>query len=174
MYTVVSVTRYIYYIEFFRREPLGSLLNILQQNELKDATKQNGMDRLPFDVVINHILPFTYQVQPKPLLADIRSFVKTIERIKDKYTFDYNYYILLVDLICYCNKEELASFMMNYEFSDIIKRNIKYRHFSNVRMEYLVYLNLLDNIHEHTMRKIRFLWGLLTPQERILFENRTF
>jgi len=59
---------------------------------------QNNCKKLPEDVIINHILPYTYRVQYKNLLMDIRSFRIDIDIIRDTYYTIYNNNILLYDL----------------------------------------------------------------------------
>jgi len=108
-------------------------------------------------------------VQSKELMIDIRNYVRTFNFIQNKYTFDYNYFILLVDLICFCNKEEMPSFTMTHEYADVLRRHIMYKEHSHIRLEYTLYLFFLDNINDDTFIKIRFLWGLMTPVERYAF-----
>jgi hypothetical protein len=59
------------------------------------------LQKIPTDVIINHIIPFTYQTQSKDLLTDIISFKKDFDIIKNIYTFDYNFHILLNDLLLF-------------------------------------------------------------------------
>jgi len=130
------------------------------------------MERLPFDVIINHIIPYTYQIQPKLLLADIRSYSKTFEFVQNRYTFDYNFFVLLIDLICFCNKEDIPSFAMTFEYGNVLRRHVMYTKYSHIKLEYLLYLFFLDSVHDNTCRKIRFLWGLMEPCERVKFIDR--
>jgi hypothetical protein len=49
------------------------------------------IDKLPFEVVFNHIIPYTYSPQPKILLEDIRNYVYTFNLISSIY---YNRWIV--------------------------------------------------------------------------------
>ena len=62
-------------------------MNIINYNTL--------LKLLPSDIIINHIIPYTYQIQPSELLLDIVSFQKDFDLIDNFYAFDYNYHILL-------------------------------------------------------------------------------
>ena len=66
-----------------------------------------SLQRIPMDVMINHILPYTYEPQPKTLLQDIKNFVEDFNLVENCYAFDYNYILLLRDLLTFCtnNKE---------------------------------------------------------------------
>jgi hypothetical protein len=61
--------------------------------------------KIPSDILVNHIIPYTYQTQDKALLSDIISFKKDLDMIKNIYIFDYNFHILLNDLILFCDTE---------------------------------------------------------------------
>jgi hypothetical protein len=63
------------------------------------------LQKIPYDIIINHIIPYTYQIKPKPLLLDIISFKKDLDIIKNIYIFDYNFNILLHDLLLFCDDE---------------------------------------------------------------------
>ena len=45
--------------------------------------------KIPIDIIINHIIPYTYNIQPRLLLEDINNYhkIKTI-LIDDKYNTD--------------------------------------------------------------------------------------
>ena len=47
------------------------------------------MKRIPIDIIINHIIPYTYNIQPNLLLEDIKNYhkIKTI-LTDDKYDID--------------------------------------------------------------------------------------
>ena len=45
------------------------------------------LTKIPNDIIINHIIPFTYQVQSKILLKDIQSFYKDYEKVINYYSF---------------------------------------------------------------------------------------
>lgn len=104
---------------------------------------------LPEDIINNHIIPFSYQLQPNHLLKDVRSFHKTFEKVEDTYSFEYNYTIWLNDLVEYI----------------IIKR-------IDILSRYWILETFFDyNYSERCNKKriIRLYWGLLKPFERILF-----
>ena len=47
------------------------------------------MEILPLDIIINHIIPYTYNIQPKFLLEEIKNYHKIITiLIDDKYDTD--------------------------------------------------------------------------------------
>jgi len=104
-----------------------------------------NINHLPEDIVYNHIVPYTYQLQSKNLLEDIRSFLETYTIIYDFYSYEYNESIWINDLV---------------EFIIINKINILSR---NAFIQY-VFEYRYENISK--MMKIRFYWGLLTPFER--------
>ena len=57
--------------------------------------------RLPPDIVQFAIIPYTYSPQSKEHLLDIRSFVYELRMIDSIYSTQYNYKILLYDLLLY-------------------------------------------------------------------------
>ena len=52
----------------------------------KESNKrlQKNIAKLPFDIVINHILPYTYNVQPLRILKDVKNFWETKEILLHK------------------------------------------------------------------------------------------
>ena len=83
--------------------------------------------KIPVDVFINHIMPYTYKKQDTNLLNDIRNFVFDYRMIVNYYFFDLNEYCLLVDLISAINKitPQLREYIMQTASmlieSDILK-----------------------------------------------------
>ena len=59
--------------------------------------------KLPFDIVVNHIFPYTYRTKPPRHLADIRSFYSDYQFIVNYYYYDLNEYILLRDIVYFYN-----------------------------------------------------------------------
>jgi hypothetical protein len=96
--------------------------------------------KIPFDIIINHILPYTYNIQSKELLYDIKNYREDLNLVENCYLFDYNYVILYRDL------GEFYEFKFN-KLINIGQLNKKY------------------------WKKIRFIWGKLTPKLRTEFIN---
>lgn len=59
------------------------------------------MRKLPEDIIQFVIIPFTYSPQPKEHLLEIRSFVSELRMVDSIYATQYNYNILLHDLLLY-------------------------------------------------------------------------
>lgn len=102
---------------------------------------QKYLAKIPFDIIINHIIPYTYSVQKRELLYDIRNYTEDLNLIENSYIFDYNYAILYRDLLNFCK----------------LKFNNK-----SINMHHL---------NKKYWKKIRFIWGKLTPQLRTEFIN---
>lgn len=131
---------------------------------------ENGMRTLPKDVIINHIIPYTYNTQPQNYLQDIRSYVRDYSFLDNIYVFDFNDVILLNDLLFYCNQYR--------HYINVSKKltNIVGRHFmitnEKSALDYVV-TKLRSNSSENHRIKIKFIWGLMTPFERTDFINTT-
>ena len=128
--------------------------------------------RLPLDVVMNHILPFTYQTQSRELLADIRSCVNDYNFLENWYDVEYNDQVLLYDLIEFCNQGTFSTGNFNLMYIEIVRRHIKYTTASITELQYFLLHNISTNVDDATEKKIRFLWGLLTSRERTDFINK--
>jgi hypothetical protein len=127
---------------------------------------------LPFDVVTNNILPYTYLKQPKKLLRDIRSFYADYSFLQNVYAYDYNYDVLFFDLLCFCNRTRFPDYNMNEDFGLLLKRLFVCRDYSYSRLNNMVFISFHRNGSKNIIQKIRFLWGLLRPGERTRFINR--
>ena len=127
------------------------------------------MQRIPIELIREHIAPFTYNPQPKQLLQDIRSFHTDIAILRNYYIIFENHFILLYDLIQLCNGgEEAPIYTLSDRYEAIVRRHsqIKNKH-SNWLIEYFMcYFHTICN-----KRNIIFLFGLLTQAERTEFIN---
>ena len=109
------------------------------------------MNRLPYDIIYNHIIPYTYVKQPIPLLEDIKNFdlIKK-ELLHSKYN---------TKLI---KHEILAVF---YSDTNILKKILERSFIFNQTLK-----TKNTNIHSYTNdKKFAILFGLFTPNERDIF-----
>ena len=133
---------------------------------------QQLINKLPFDVIINNILPYTYQTQPKKLLYDIRSYVADYKFIDSVYMTQYNEFILLHDLTRFCEKNLEPSYGTIHKFETVLRRHISIVNKNDEQLINMVRLNFHRNIENNADRKVRFLWGLLKRHERTSFINK--
>jgi hypothetical protein len=115
--------------------------------------------KIPNDIMINNILPYTYQKQNDKLLADILSFRKDIDLVNVIYTTQFNYNILLFDLINYFDVKTIL--LRNYSIYNNLIPNKKLSSFSE---------RFFDR--KKIITSILFFWGLLTIYERARFINK--
>ena len=108
------------------------------------------MKRIPNDIIINHIIPYTYNIQPKLLLEDIKNYykIRTI-LIDDKYDTDVIKHEILA--VFYTNKQNL--------------NNILHRHFQ-INLQNYDY-NIIYKYSQNTTFNILF--GLFSTEERTYF-----
>ena len=119
------------------------------------------MNKLPDELINNHIMPFTYNLKDKKHLIDIRSFVRDYNILENIYFTEYQSIILLNDLYLFLFDSK------KYIFSRFNKMNGK----NNLEVCYHEIIFFKENT-VNTERKIRLIWGLLTPIERTQFINK--
>jgi len=125
-----------------------------------------NLSKIPDDIIINHIIPYTYNIQPKELLMDIKSFYIDYNIINNVYIFDYNNVILLRDLLFFTEIYEYKKLI------NIFKKHIFFKNYLNTRIYNYIINNIELNIKINTVRKVRFLIGLMTPFQRTQFINK--
>jgi hypothetical protein len=55
---------------------------------------------LPEDIVIQHIMPYTYRKQSPQLLFDIRNYYDDYALVDEYYNHNYNQYMWLTSILC--------------------------------------------------------------------------
>lgn len=126
---------------------------------------------LPNDVLINHIIPYTYSPQNRELLLDIRSFKTDLDFTESTYLTLYNEFILLHDVIKFCNNKKYPVFNIDAKFENILRRGFMLKHMNEPMLTYHIFQHYHRDMNTNSMRKIRRLWGLLLPRQRSRFIN---
>ena len=132
----------------------------------------NLVRRLPDDVIMNHILPYTYVTQPRRLLNDIRSFTTDYNLVESVYMTQFNELILLNDLLRFLYINITPSYGINNIFENVLRRHFYMKNKSDAYLITQVRVNFHRNVGVNTERKIRVIWGLMTPWERTKFVNK--
>uniref|UniRef100_A0A6C0DRC7 Uncharacterized protein n=1 Tax=viral metagenome TaxID=1070528 RepID=A0A6C0DRC7_9ZZZZ len=130
------------------------------------------IQKIPIDIIINHILPYTYNPKPKNLLKDIRSFVQDYSIIENLYMTQMNPTILLHDLLRFCNINITISYGIDNLFEMILRRHFYFCNKTDEYMNKKIRFSYHRDVNWRTERKIKCLWGLLKPKERTLFINK--
>ena len=126
--------------------------------------------KLPEDIIIEKIMPFVYNFQPKCLLRDIRSFTTDYSIVKDMYEIYYNPIIFFNDITMFCHEkcghQEHIPSLGGIEY--IFYRSIK---FKDKPATYVI--EYIKSIQKNVKwRHCRLVWGLFTPEERTRFINK--
>ena len=105
------------------------------------------MNTIPFDIIINNIIPYTYNPQPKKLLEDIRNYYTIRSKlIKDIYR---------TNII---KHEIMAKYYLNKQkFDDILSRH---RLSNTKKLDHSIILKYSQDT------KFNIIFGLLTEDER--------
>jgi hypothetical protein len=108
------------------------------------------MKRIPIDLIINNIIPYTYNVQSKILLDDIKNYYTMKEILMNK-KYDTNMI-----------KHEILSVFYHdeYKLSTILYRNFQMK---SKKKDFNIIYNFSNN------KIFNILFGLFTKEERILF-----
>jgi membrane-anchored glycerophosphoryl diester phosphodiesterase (GDPDase) len=70
---------------------------------MESVIDEKYIRKIPYDIIINNIIPYTYKPISVELMIDIYSYKKDLNMIKNIYAFDFNYGILFNDLMHYIN-----------------------------------------------------------------------
>jgi hypothetical protein len=137
------------------------------------------MSLIPVDVLINNLIPYTYNSQPPKLLYDLKNYIEDFSILENIYETMYNYGILYYDLIEFCNNEYLSDYVINTKFINIFQRHIIYKNYTKKMINKyffnkfnVFYIEKDKEFNDIYKKKSRFLWGLLKPVERIKFINK--
>jgi len=128
----------------------------------------SSLSILPTDVIINHIIPYTYQPQPTPLMADIQSYGSTIQILEDILLHEpapFAMQSLISILYVYLNGKDMI-YGTSPQFIDILRRNRGLATKSDRYVINYLYQNLQ---FADPNKQLRFLWGLLTAHEHEYF-----
>jgi len=144
-------------------------------------TLTKRIHRLPLELRLWCIIPYTYQLQNKELLRDIRTYHTDANIVDNIYGIQYTGSILLYDLKMFCqfqlihiHQHILASVEINNidinnlpKCFKILKRHYSYRNSNNMYL----YTRLFQfvTLHSSISRQIHFIFGLLTVEERTEF-----
>ena len=122
--------------------------------------------KVPYAVIQRHIIPYTYLLQSKELLRDIRSYKQDYDIIMSHYSTQYNDNILLADILVY--------YKVPLRLVSILRRHVMYINrtpsdiYTLITSMYYNYNTNDDSIH----RIIQNILGLMTPEERTRFINK--
>jgi hypothetical protein len=130
---------------------------------------KNLMSKLPLDIVQN-IIPYTYNLQNKMLLDDIKNYKDTKDQVSKLYYKFWIDYIehpvpedrnwLINDIFSYANDYKPTMYGYVEKFYNILNRNIQLDNITKMDK----YVELLEKKQVNT--QINILWGLLLPNER--------
>jgi len=126
--------------------------------------------KIPTDIFINHIAPYSYHRFHESLLNDIRNFTLDYRMIINYYYFDMNEHCLLVDLLWFCNRTPVFD-TMAHTFIEILNRNVTFKQLSLCKKYEYIQKNFYYNIGTNVLKKNKFILALLTPSERAQFIN---
>jgi len=124
--------------------------------------------KLPEDI-IQYIIPFTYSIQSKELIHDIKSYYYGKQMVTsiyygmwfDSYEENNDKNWLINDLFSFANDYNPTMFGFTESFYNIFSRNIMLKKDENKVISYIVHLE-----NEKIDKQINIFWGLFTPEER--------
>lgn len=124
--------------------------------------------KLPDDI-IQYIIPFTYSIQSKELINDIKSYFygkKMVTSIYygiwfDSYEENADKNWLINDLFSFANDYKALMFGFTDSFYNIFTRNIMLKKNEHKVTSFIVHLE-----NEKVDNQINIFWGIFTPEER--------
>lgn len=104
------------------------------------------MEKIPYDIIINNIIPYTYNIQSNLLLEDIKNYYI----IKSKIIEDKKYSSSIkLEILAFFSFRTMLNTILNRHFIANLKQ-YNYDNIKNVSLE----------------KKFSILFGLLTKEER--------
>lgn len=153
-------------------EPGNTFLKQYDNKMLSYGVMENNVMRyLPYYLVHRCIIPYTYELQPKQLRMDIRSFRVDYSLVENIYYTMYNSSILFTDLVQYCNGAGEDIDELSPKYIKILRRHIALKNKTDEFIQSLELHNRFGVGPRTHARRSRIIWGLLTPSERNEFIN---
>ena len=125
--------------------------------------------RLPEDI-IDYIIPYTYQLQNKQLLCDIKNYKETKDIVLELYynlwiiymeeTEPEDKYWLINNIIAHINNYKATMYGYVENFYNIFRRNQYLQTYEDINN----YVSILET--KPVDSQINIIWALLTPKER--------
>jgi hypothetical protein len=131
------------------------------------------LNKLPMDIIINEIMPFTYTIQNKDLMQDVRSFYTDMNLLENMF-YDYNDIVISNDLILFCNNFISPLCDLDDRYEKILRRLYVFKDKKKDELRHFAFYYFHKSILVNPGNKIRFLFGLLTPLERTRFFNHFY
>ena len=149
-------------------------------------TLTKRIQNLPLELRLWCIIPYTYELQNKELLRDIRTYRIDKNILDNVYGTQYNNNILLHDLKQFCLLTEIPLYIVldnpdevnNISIEDLpLCFTIWSRYYANQQLDNIELMNemipfITSRIDLSLSRKIHFIFGLLTVEERTQFIER--
>lgn len=133
--------------------------------------------KLPDDIV-RYILPFTYSYQTPELIEDIQSFTKDRKTVEDWYRYKWAIYLynspsedvdwMANDIIIYANSDQATMLGYHDRFYNIGSRSFSLD--SQEKQHRFIHAIVQNCVKP--MRCFNVIWGLLIPEERLVFIRR--
>jgi hypothetical protein len=117
------------------------------------------MERIPIDIIINHIIPYTYNIQSNLLLEDIKNYYKIKTKLMDD-KYDKNFIKHEILAIFYIDKQKLNN-ILDRHFQFNLKKynyNIIYKYSQNTKFNILLGLFSKDErtyFSEYILKELR-------------------
>ena len=149
-------------------------------------TLTKRIQNLPLELRLWCIIPYTYELQNTELLRDIRTYHTDKNILDNIYGTQYNNNILLHDLKQFCLLTEIPLYIVldnpdevnNIYIEDLpLCFTIWRRYYANQQLDNVELMNemipfITSRIDSSLSRKIHFIFGLLTIEERTQFIER--
>lgn len=138
---------------------------------------QPYFNRLPEELIVNCIAPYTYCPQSKKMCSDIQNYYDSlVQMIHDvmehlatrpdttPMSFDDLYRFIVNELLCFMNNETLLIEGLHPKIYSIFSRNPQFK------SEHHIWCYIYSSMYDLSDVVItNLLWGLLTPEEREQF-----
>jgi hypothetical protein len=148
------------------------------QHNRQNTTLMEIIKRLPVDIV-RHIIPYTYECQPKVLLDDIQNYSETLAIIQDRYREQWVNFMgeatpvdrhwLANDIVYEANQTYPT---LHGYTDDYYKLCFRYPWFKESKERVDRWSELL-NEDDNLEKAIHLYWGIFTIPERQRFLSRT-
>ena len=127
--------------------------------------------KLPEEIIINHILPYTYSLITVELSEDIKDYVKNTQQLKNLYNTTQNHIVLFRGLITYLREISSLSehVYISQKFIDIMSRDIMLKNYTREVVIQYISKKIIKPKQLNYTRFFALLFGLMNVDERKRF-----